>query len=322
MLRKPKGAPKRLMEKTTPAPQLSEKSRQKLEDARDGLGSRLEEIERNCLKELASQMKTTRGVECRLATINANRIRDQDKRDALDLFLLDFLIDVCVVSETHMREGEIVDIKKYLLEYGYRVEAQCCRKTGGARIRGGVIILAHERTSAVGLSGIPLPRSPVDACGISVFPTDLPSDQLRITGVYCPPPVTKDQKAGKGESSRVESAGVVELEEKFKPNRKKMEMLLTRKLEGGRGEETCGHLVVGDLNPTAWEEEYQLWIAEQGAWELTDPSKATHRRGGAMDKIVFQPWGNVPDCFLESTKDGGGGDTEWIKPEKNDLSLL
>ena len=209
------------MKRVPPPPQLSEESRQKLENARNGLEERLDEIEKTCLKEIASQMKTQWGTECRLATINANGVRDSVKRDALALFLPDFFIDVCVVTETHLREEEVVDMKKYFLALGYRVEAQCCRKTGVARIKGGVLILIHERTSAVELGGIPLPKSPADACTICVFPTDLPRDQMRVTGVYCPPPVTKDQQAGKEETSGMADKGEAEPGGKFKPGQKK-----------------------------------------------------------------------------------------------------
>ena len=90
---------------------------------------------------------------------------------------------------------------------------------------------------------------------------------------------------------------------KFKPTQEKMDMLFTQKLKGKRWTEMCGHLVVGGLNPTAWKEGYQLWMADHGAWELSDPGLATHRKGGALDKMIFQPWGHVPDCFLEGGRE-------------------
>ena len=90
--------------------------------------------------------------------------------------------------------------------------------------------------------------------------------------------------------------------------------------EGAEGQ-FSGHLVVGDLNPTSWKEGYQRWLAEGGAWELTDPGKSTHKRGGALDKILFQPWEHIRDCFLGDTNDreegdnwGGMGDEEKYYP--------
>ena len=61
-------------------------------------------------------------------------------------------------------------------------------------------------------------------------------------------------------------------------------------------------------------------MAEGGAWELTNPSKSTHRRGGALDKVLFQTWGDAPDCFLGAEEDvrdmgeWGGGEGEECYP--------
>ena len=72
-----------------------------------------------------------------MATINVNGLREAEKKDALALFLIDFRVAVCVVSETHLRDSEITGVKKYFLDYGYQLASWDCRNTGEARIRGG-----------------------------------------------------------------------------------------------------------------------------------------------------------------------------------------
>ena len=165
---------------------LSEKSQARLEAARRISNEKLGEAERECLREFSEGLATQWGVECRLATINANGLRENARKDALAAFLIDFYINICVVSETHLRSDDITGVKKYFLDYGYTVEAHCCRETGGGRIRGGVIILVHIGLPSVTLEKVPLPAAPVDACSLCVCPTAKRSDRIRITGIYCP----------------------------------------------------------------------------------------------------------------------------------------
>ena len=269
--------------------QLSAKSRDKLDAARKASAARLERVERECLKELSENLRTQWGRECRLATINANGIRDSAKRDALAAFLIDFCINVCVVSETHLREEDITNAKKYFLDYGYTVEAHCCRNTGQRKIGGGVIILVHIGLPSVPLKKVSLPDSPVDACSLCVCPTAKRTDHIRITGAYCPPPVygSREGKEGEGAVIEEDQEAKIDNKTKFKPSKVIMDAIFRHKTGEKYGEEACGHLVVGDLNPTVWEEGYQEWLAESGAWELTDPLLKTHSKGGALDKIIF-----------------------------------
>ena len=90
----------------------------RLNKAKTGLAERLTIDENQTLADLMKTMHVQEGWECRVATINANGLNDPDKKGALALFLISFTIDVCVVSETHLKQGDLVSIKKYFLEYG------------------------------------------------------------------------------------------------------------------------------------------------------------------------------------------------------------
>ena len=120
---------------------LSDACMMRLNRAKEAATGRLDENENLALANQIQIMSAPWGQECRLATLNSNGISDNTKRDAAALFLLSFAIDICVISETHLRVDEMVDVRKYFLEYGYRVGANCCRKLGKgigkSRARGG-----------------------------------------------------------------------------------------------------------------------------------------------------------------------------------------
>ena len=163
------------------------------------------------------------------------------------------------------------------------------------------MVLARHRISCVELEEIPLPASPIDACSLIVFPSDNMGECFRVTGVYCPPPPSSPQD---------KEGDVTEGAVRFRPSQQKVEMIFGHKTATVGGDAVCGHLVLGDLNPRTWADGFQQWMAEGGAWELSDPSQSTHKNGGALDKIIFQPWAEVPDCFLHPTG-GEEIDYEW-----------
>ena len=284
----------------------------RLNKAQSNMNERLTIEDNLVLAGLIATMDVQRGEECRLATINSNGLGDIDKKDAVALFLTKFAIDICVISETHLRLEEMNNLKKHFLDYGYKVGASVCRKPGvgkkRGRARGGVVILVRHEVSTVELTEIPLPKAPIDACSLLVLPSSKMEECFRITGAYCPPPPT---------SSRGKTVEREEEEEAFRPSKEKIEMTFQHKTNKVGGDAVCGHLVVGDLNPVAWADGFQGWMAESGAWELTDPSRRTHREGGALDKVIFQPWGEVPDCFLRA-EGGAEIDYEWSLRQEGD----
>ena len=124
---------------------LSDASMMRLNKAREAVAGKLDDDENLALAGIMENMSVPWGAECRIATINANGMPDNDKKDAIALFLLSFAVNICVISETHLREGDLVKVEKHFLEYGYRVGASCCRKLGKGgkkrRVRGGVMVI-------------------------------------------------------------------------------------------------------------------------------------------------------------------------------------
>ena len=250
-------------------------------DARDQIINGLERAEREILNAMTKSLRIKWGDECRLATINANGLKDASRKDALAAFMLEFFVDICVVTETHLRLSDINNVKKHFLDFGYQVGAQDCRNTGAERIKGGVIILVRFGISHMEKEEAPLPAPPIDACSVSVLTTDEEGDGVRITGMYCPP-IPTSGSVGKGEKEEKKKV-------KYRPSRERVQMVWSRGHSEGVEGQFCGHLVVGDLNPTSWKDGYQRWLADGGARELSDPRKRTHKRGGALDKMLFQP---------------------------------
>ena len=63
---------------------------------------------------------------------------------------------------------------------------------------------------------------------------------------------------------------------KFEPRLAKRRMVFGERGLPEAEDGKINHLVVWDLNPTAWAGEYQEWLKERGAWELTNPHQGTH----------------------------------------------
>ena len=110
-----------------------------------------------------------------------------DRGDALVLFLLEFCMKVCVVTETHLRDSDILDAKRYFLGCGCLVADWKCRCTGEDRIRGGELILIGFGLPYLELPEVKLPGAPLDACAPAAFPSEQQGEGYRITGMYCPP---------------------------------------------------------------------------------------------------------------------------------------
>ena len=162
----------------------------------------------------------------------------------------------------------------------------------GPKVREGVLIIVQDGPPVSAVPGLRFPAAPIDSCALVVYPTGEPREGLRITRVYCPPPPSREDL---GETARRQSEGETT---RFKPSLVKMRELMNSDFTQGDENDKLRHLIVGDLNPREWENAYHDWMEEGGAWELPDPEMGTHSKGGALDKVIFQPWAEVPRDFL------------------------
>ena len=48
-----------------------------------------------------------------------------------------------------------------------------------------------------------------------------------------------------------------------------------------------------------------------GGWELSGPENQTHKKGGSLDRVVFQSWGDAPEGFLQP-ESGTDREGEWV----------
>ena len=78
-----------------------------------------------------------------ILAINVEGIRMKHKRLALEEKLLERHIDICIVSESHLRKA---DLKRITFE-NYTIVADYCRKTR-TQIGGGVVIMVRNTVTA------------------------------------------------------------------------------------------------------------------------------------------------------------------------------
>ena len=65
----------------------------------------------------------------------------------------------------------------------------------------------------------------------------------------------------------------------FRPTLEEMRSVFDWQSDSPNEQHLNGHPVVGDLNPTGWADDYQRWLADAGAWELSNPESPTHKKG-------------------------------------------
>ena len=189
-------------------------------------------------------------------------------------------------------------MRKYFSESGYQIRATACRTTGEGRIQGGAPILIRFGISYLELPGSLLPTVPFDACALLVLPTERNWERIRLTGIYCPPPPPSRPESGQTAADGVSV--------RFRPSLETMRSVFAQQPNSQGEDGACGHMVAGDLNPKGWAGDYQRWMAEAAAWELSDPDLATHATGGRLDKFIFRAWGDAPGCFLQAGSLGDG----------------
>ena len=150
-------------------------------------------------------------------------------------------------------------------------------KVGTSKQMGGVTVIATPKISCEKLENAPLPKSPKDAGSCLLYPTQTEKNQIRVTGLYVPPPAeaTPDMLI-----VLAPSAGLSK--------------------EGGRHNLT--HLVGGDLNPNSWSRRdrnlYHEWIHETGTWGLSHPEQSTYKTGTVLEKFLLVQGDFVSDEWL------------------------
>ena len=210
--------------------------------------------------------------------INVDGVRRKYKRLALLEILVEHRIDVCSVTESHLRKRELKRIKFE----GYTIIGEHCRQNPG-RITGGVLILVRNAVAAeVEPEPSPFgPRSCIEACSIMLYPTDQQETAIKITGVYISPKRTRALTA------------------------KKFAKLSKASINNKTGE-IQQHLLVGDFNTTSWTSLFHEWTQEEGIWKLVNPELPTISTGGCIDKFLYVPGPYIPSTFFP---------TDGIEPE-------
>ena len=212
--------------------------------------------------------------DVRIITLNVRGLGPTlpHKFEALKQVLFDLRASVAVITESHLNAEET----KRLVIPGYTVDCKDCREDTA---HGGVFIAVRQGVAHKVLPKVNRPLLPINACSMLVYPTGEEDYAIRITGVYLPPPPTVT----------VEPSMLDSLTEKESQ---------TEYATGG----TISHLIVGDFNQNSWkggnDSLYHEWITEAGMWELSDPSKATHQQGSALDKFLLLPGRDIPENLL------------------------
>ena len=119
--------------------------------------------------------------EVRVATINARRLRVEEKRTVPRAVQDELRIGACLVSQKHICAA--VRSKRFTFP-----TSECPTGTVGRVGFGGEVpILAQKDVSAREVRGIRRPALPIHACAIFVAPSPEKKDHSRVTGTYFPP---------------------------------------------------------------------------------------------------------------------------------------
>ena len=202
-----------------------------------------------------------------ILNINVDGARKRCKRLALLEILAEHHIDVCVITESHLRKREIKRIKFN----GYAILGKHCRQNPG-RITGGVLILVKNAVAAKETKSPFGPKSNIEACSVILYPTDKQETVMRPTGVYISPKRT----------SRLTLDKLAKLSRLGAPEKQS---------------EAQQHLLAGDFNTTSWTHLFHEWTQEEGLWELVRPEQPTNATGGRIDKCIYAPGPYIPSTF-------------------------
>ena len=219
--------------------------------------------------------------DIRIMTLNVRGLGPTlpHKVEALKQLLHDLRISVAVITESHLNE---VGMKRLVLP-GFETKCRDCREDSA---HGGVFIAVRLGVAHKVLPKDERPSLHINACSLLLYPTGEEDYALKVTGVYLPPPPTLT----------VEPHML-----SFLTDLEQQEVYQT----GGN----ISHLIVGDFNQHSWkggnDSLYHEWIAETGMWELSDPAKATHQQGSALDKYLLLPGRDIPENLLPWGVDQG-----------------
>ena len=104
-----------------------------------------------------------------IVCVNANGLRTRRKRALLGKLLFDLQAGVAVVTETHLRRGDIGGLHFR----NYNKPSHFCRTTEeGRRIGGGVLILVHNRFSTGKLPELEGLDPLIEHCSCKLYPSD------------------------------------------------------------------------------------------------------------------------------------------------------
>ena len=208
----------------------------------------------------------------RLVTVNCNGLRRRKRRLALGHLLAVLKVDICVVTESHLRKGDLGWLKGNDFPE-HAVIASFCRRAKNRKIGGGVVIMAHKGLTVVKRKDGEGDGEAVEVCSVHLHPERNESLRIRISGVYMPPSRTGQITEEHLREIGGDCSGAVDTSEE-------------------------PHLILGDFNPTTWMEMYEEWRCDRLIWQLTDPLIPTHTGGGALDRVLLRPGLYTPEDWL------------------------
>ena len=132
----------------------------------------------------STQFIALRG-KIRFMTINMDGARPDtpNKITELGALLHQRAVDVCLISETHLRDDEAPRLKIADFEYANH----CSREPEVVKICGGVAIYVRKGLHHKKVDFLPRPADPMTTCSILLYVHDEQIKTLRVTAVYFPP---------------------------------------------------------------------------------------------------------------------------------------
>ena len=164
---------------------------------------------------------------------------------------------ICDVAESNLRKKEL----KVARIPGHGVIASFCRIAEGRRVGGGVLTPeATAPTEDTIVSGEGVGES-AGTCAAYIPPVGGEAPRLRITGVYIPPPRTRQ------------------------PTREHLHEVTPERGDPRRAKGRTT-LAIGDFNPAAWTELFEGRPCEVGMWQLSDPRNLSRAGEGELVRAL------------------------------------
>ena len=129
-------------------------------------------------------------------------------------------------------------------------------------MRGGVVILAHARFSALELPAIAGLTERTEHCAVKFYSTADPRTAIRISGLHSSPKNARQLYTA--DPSRTS------------------EPLLDE-----RAEDVLPRIIAGDLNTSPWQATYLEWSQQAALSKLLNPELSTFLLGSSIDEILF-----------------------------------